>query len=100
MSGITIDSGNRHARSRAGSHARMRSLLFARARTASMTEPSRPSPAQREPARIAAARAPARLDLAGGWTDVPPYADEVGGCVCNVAIDRYATVRIGGAGVG
>ncbi len=46
--------------------------------------------------RTTTVRAPVRLDLAGGWTDVPPYCDEVGGCVCNVAIARYATVRVGG----
>lgn len=40
------------------------------------------------------ARAPARLDLAGGWTDVPPYCDDEGGCVCNIAIARHATVRL------
>jgi D-glycero-alpha-D-manno-heptose-7-phosphate kinase len=40
------------------------------------------------------ARAPVRVDLAGGWTDVPPYSDEEGGCVCNIAIRRYATVRL------
>ena len=40
------------------------------------------------------ARAPARLDLGGGWTDVPPYCDEAGGRVCNVAISRLATVRL------
>lgn len=44
------------------------------------------------------ARAPTRLDLGGGWTDVPPYCDEVGGHVCNVAIARYATVRLRPAG--
>jgi D-glycero-alpha-D-manno-heptose-7-phosphate kinase len=43
---------------------------------------------------IVVARAPARLDLGGGWTDVPPYTDEQGGCVCNVAITRHATVRL------
>ncbi len=37
------------------------------------------------------ARAPARLDFGGGWTDVPPYSDEEGGCVCNLAITRRAT---------
>ena len=40
------------------------------------------------------ARAPTRLDFGGGWTDVPPYSEEEGGFVCNVAISRYATVRI------
>lgn len=47
------------------------------------------------------ARAPTRLDFGGGWTDVPPYSDERGGCVCNVAIGLHAvaTVRsIGDAG--
>lgn len=32
-------------------------------------------------------RSPARLDLAGGWTDTPPYALEHGGCVINAAVD-------------
>jgi D-glycero-alpha-D-manno-heptose-7-phosphate kinase len=40
------------------------------------------------------ARAPTRIDFGGGWTDVPPYADEVGGFVCNIAIARYATARL------
>ena len=40
------------------------------------------------------ARAPTRLDFGGGWTDVPPYSEEEGGFVCNVAISRYATVRV------
>ncbi|HET7456584.1 MAG TPA: hypothetical protein VFJ74_02950 [Gemmatimonadaceae bacterium] len=39
-------------------------------------------------------RAPARVDFGGGWTDVPPYCDERGGCVCNLAIARYARVRL------
>jgi D-glycero-alpha-D-manno-heptose-7-phosphate kinase len=39
-------------------------------------------------------RAPTRIDFGGGWTDVPPYADEIGGYVCNVAIARYATVTV------
>ncbi len=44
-------------------------------------------------------RAPARLDFGGGWTDVPPYSLERGGCVCNVAIELHAvvTVRAGDA---
>ena len=40
------------------------------------------------------ARAPTRLDFGGGWTDVPPYSDEEGGFVCNIALARYATVRV------
>jgi len=39
-------------------------------------------------------RAPTRIDLGGGWTDVPPYSDREGGFVCNIAIDRYAVVRL------
>ncbi|HEY4216626.1 MAG TPA: hypothetical protein VGM67_05780 [Gemmatimonadaceae bacterium] len=44
-------------------------------------------------------RAPTRIDFGGGWTDVPPYSEELGGFVCNLAIARYATVTlIRGAG--
>lgn len=32
-------------------------------------------------------RAPARLDLGGGWTDTPPYSLEHGGCVINAAVN-------------
>ena len=35
-------------------------------------------------------RAPVRLDLAGGWTDVPPYTHDLGGEVVNVAINIHA----------
>lgn len=40
------------------------------------------------------ATAPTRIDFGGGWTDVPPYPEEQGGRVCNVAITRYAEVRL------
>ncbi len=36
---------------------------------------------------IAWARAPARLDVGGGWTDTPPYSLEHGGCVVNAAVN-------------
>jgi D-glycero-alpha-D-manno-heptose-7-phosphate kinase len=42
-------------------------------------------------------RAPARIDFGGGWTDVPPYSDERGGCVCSAAIDLHAVVTLGPA---
>lgn len=44
--------------------------------------------------RTLIARAPTRIDLGGGWTDVPPYTTEQGGVVCNVAITRYATATL------
>jgi D-glycero-alpha-D-manno-heptose-7-phosphate kinase len=44
--------------------------------------------------RALVARAPTRLDFGGGWTDVPPYSDDEGGAVCNVAISRYATATV------
>lgn len=45
------------------------------------------------PAEIVAS-APARVDLAGGWTDVAPYTVEVGGAVCNVAIELRAIATV------
>lgn len=47
--------------------------------------------------RTLAARAPTRIDFGGGWTDVPPYSTEQGGCVCCLAIARYATVELSDA---
>ncbi len=44
--------------------------------------------------RALIAHAPTRLDFGGGWTDVPPYCDEEGSAVCNVAISRYATATV------
>ena len=35
------------------------------------------------------ARAPVRVDLAGGWTDVHYFADREAGAVLNIAITRY-----------
>lgn len=50
------------------------------------------------------AKAPVRIDFAGGWSDVPDFADAeergVGGAVANAAITLYARVecRPGGGG--
>jgi D-glycero-alpha-D-manno-heptose-7-phosphate kinase len=44
--------------------------------------------------RPVVAHAPTRLDFGGGWTDVPPYPEERGGFVCNLAIERRAKVRL------
>jgi|SRR5688572_21052116 len=44
--------------------------------------------------REVVARAPTRIDLGGGWTDVPPYCEREGGFVCNVAITKYASAIV------
>ena len=46
------------------------------------------------------AAAPVRLDLAGGWTDVPPFSAREGGVVVTIAIQLFARaeVRLGGKG--
>jgi D-glycero-alpha-D-manno-heptose-7-phosphate kinase len=36
-------------------------------------------------------RVPLRIDLAGGWSDIPPFARREGGAVLNVAIAQYVT---------
>jgi D-glycero-alpha-D-manno-heptose-7-phosphate kinase len=38
---------------------------------------------------IIRARAPIRMDFAGGWTDVPPFSEREGGAVVNATINRY-----------
>ncbi len=47
-----------------------------------------------------AAAAPVRLDLAGGWTDVPPFSVREGGVVVTAAIQLFARaeVKLGGTG--
>jgi D-glycero-alpha-D-manno-heptose-7-phosphate kinase len=40
------------------------------------------------------ATAPVRLDLAGAWTDVPPFSAREGGVVVNAAIQLYARAEL------
>ena len=46
------------------------------------------------------ARAPVRIDFAGGWSDVADFADAEGGAVANAAITLYVSVEciLGGDG--
>ena len=46
------------------------------------------------------AKAPVRIDFAGGWSDVPDFADTEGGAVANAAITLYTHVEciLGGNG--
>lgn len=60
--------------------ARLRDLIVSEAETAPVT----PRCAVHED-QIVWGRSPARLDLAGGWTDTPPYCLEHGGRVVNFA---------------
>ncbi len=67
-----------------------RSAAFEHLSRAIVTSGSQPGPPPTHAVRqdeIVWGRAPARLDLGGGWTDTPPYCLERGGCVINAAVD-------------
>jgi galactokinase/mevalonate kinase-like predicted kinase len=74
-------SGGQHARWRAAGRHRLQTALIASHQLPRV----RPRRMLRE-GSVAVARSPVRLDLAGGWTDTPPYCLEHGGAVLNVAV--------------
>ena len=47
--------------------------------------------------RSVRSRAPLRMSLAGGGTDVPPYSTDFGGAVLSATINRYAWCTISGS---
>ncbi|MGA2555500.1 MAG: bifunctional fucokinase/fucose-1-phosphate guanylyltransferase [Verrucomicrobiota bacterium] len=66
----------------AGAFARLREMIAGEAQLS----PAAPSRNVLDD-QIVWARSPVRLDLAGGWTDTPPYCIEYGGNVLNLAVD-------------
>jgi galactokinase/mevalonate kinase-like predicted kinase len=73
--------GRERTRLRAAAQARIQHALLA----SNQLEKARPVHALKDD-QIVWARSPVRLDLAGGWTDTPPYCLGHGGAVLNVAV--------------
>ena len=46
------------------------------------------------PLCMVTAKAPVRIDLAGGWSDASPFCEQVGGDVVNIAINHYAHANL------
>lgn len=85
LSGCAIDSDVRESwRRRAFA---LVSQMVAESSAAGAPAVGRSAGSRRFPATSVVMRAPARIDLAGGWTDTPPICFERGGAVVNVAID-------------
>lgn len=78
-------SGDRAARDWARQAQREAFAHLQRAIVASSAKPDVPRNALRSD-EIVWGRSPVRLDLAGGWSDTPPYSLEYGGCVTNAAV--------------
>ena len=80
-----VQRNRRHAdwpRHEASAFAHLREMIVREAQLS----PARPVRSVMED-QIVWARSPIRFDLAGGWTDTPPYCIEHGGKVLNVAAD-------------
>ncbi len=76
-----LSAGRGRAALRAAGQARVQRALLASHQLAK----ARPAAALKDD-QIVWARSPVRLDLAGGWTDTPPYCLAHGGSVLNVAV--------------